>query len=71
MVSMNLNKHACWRKDPIMIEITSESQYKEVEQSLISFCEHPLFGELPEHQQEYEDTLAILDKWRKDNPLNC
>ena len=52
-----------------MLVITSEVQYKETEQDLISFCEHPLFGELPEHQKEYEEILAALDKWRKENPL--
>lgn len=53
-----------------MLKISSESQYKEVERELIAFCEHPLFGEFAEHQQQYEETLAALDKWRKDNPLD-
>ncbi|MEZ8438577.1 hypothetical protein AB4584_17570 [Vibrio splendidus] len=52
-----------------MLVITSESEYKEAEQNFISFCEHPLFGECPEHENESEEMMAALDKWRKENPI--
>ncbi|WP_164732787.1 hypothetical protein [Vibrio anguillarum] len=52
-----------------MLVITSEAEYKKTEQNLISFCEHPLFGELPEHQKEYDEILAALNNWREENPL--
>ncbi|HAS6035819.1 hypothetical protein [Vibrio vulnificus] len=51
-----------------MLVITSESEYNEVEQNLISFCEHPLYGECPEHEQESQEMLDALNKWREDNP---
>lgn len=52
-----------------MLVIQSEKEYEEESENLLSFVEHPLYGELPEHEQEYEDTVAALDKWRKANPL--
>ncbi|HDM8060993.1 hypothetical protein [Vibrio harveyi] len=52
-----------------MLVIKSETEYKEVEQNLISFCEHPLYGECSEHEKESQEMLDALDKWREDNPL--
>ena len=52
-----------------MLVIQSEKEYEEESKNLLSFVEHPLYGELPEHEQEYKETLAALDKWREDNHL--
>lgn len=52
-----------------MLVINSEKEYEEESQNLHSFIEHPLYGELPEHEQEYEQIVAALDKWREDNPI--
>ncbi|MEZ9283234.1 hypothetical protein AB4394_07545 [Vibrio lentus] len=52
-----------------MLVINSEKEYEEESNNLNSFIEHPLYGELPEHEQTYEETVAALDKWRKENPI--
>ncbi|EGQ9239964.1 hypothetical protein ABMX90_14790 [Vibrio vulnificus] len=52
-----------------MLVIESEIEFKVVEQNLISFCEHPLYGVCPEHEQESQEMQDALKKWREDNPL--
>ena len=53
-----------------MLVITSKNEYEETVKNLHSLIDHPLYGELPEHEKEYYETIAALDKWCKDNPIS-
>ncbi|EML0292487.1 hypothetical protein V9R50_003184 [Vibrio cholerae] len=52
-----------------MSEITSEQEYEVLLNQLSATSEHPLFGESDEDIAYQEKTIALLDRWRSNNPI--